>query len=102
MSMVLDTGFHIWFYFQLITKCDRSLLQNATVITNYDGFITKFDVYHRVRQCMRERHLFFQFTIYFIRKHLRITEQYRPIERAILPKPKIHWLFLSLLMLFHC
>ena len=50
---------------KFITKCSRSLLQNtsgfllqnatillqnATVITNCDNFITKWDVYYKVRQ----------------------------------------------------
>ena len=42
----------------IITKCDRSLfqnasgflLQNATVFTNCDDFITKCDVYYKLRQ----------------------------------------------------
>ena len=33
-----------------ITKCDRSLLQNATTITNYDVFITKCDSYYKLQQ----------------------------------------------------
>ena len=45
-----------------ITKYDRSLsqnawgflLQNATVITNYDDFITKCDLYYQLRQYNRE------------------------------------------------
>ena len=50
----------------IITKCDKSLLQNAsgyllknatvllqnaTVITNCNNFITKCDVFYKLRQC---------------------------------------------------
>ena len=31
-----------------ITKCDRSLLQNATVIINCDNFVTKYDSYYKM------------------------------------------------------
>ena len=35
-----------------ITKCD-SLLQNATVITNCDDFITKCDSYDKIRRLLQ-------------------------------------------------
>ena len=36
-----------------ITKCDGSLLQNATVITNCDNFITKCDSYYKIRRLLQ-------------------------------------------------
>ena len=36
-----------------IAKCDRSLLQNATVITKCDDFITKYDRYYKIRRLLR-------------------------------------------------
>ena len=46
---------------KFITKCVRFLwqnatvlLQNATVVTNCDDFITKFDVYYKLRQYIQE------------------------------------------------
>ena len=53
---------------QIITKCDRSLLQNASsfllqnanvllqnaaVITNCDGFVTKCDRYYKLRRLLQ-------------------------------------------------
>ena len=45
----------------IITKCDISLLQNAssfllqnaTVITNCGDFITKFDIYYKMRRLLQ-------------------------------------------------
>ena len=74
----------------------RQLLQITAISLQHPTFITECD-----SVCVNVIFIS-NFTIYFIRKHLRITEQYRPIERAILSKPKIHWLLLSLLMLFRC
>ena len=45
----------------VITKCDRSLLQNAsvfllqnvTVITNCDNFITKYDSYYKMQRLLQ-------------------------------------------------
>ena len=38
------------YYSYFITKCNRSLLQNATIVTNCDNFVTKCDIYYKLRQ----------------------------------------------------
>ena len=40
-----------------ITKFDRSLLQNATVTTKCDGFVTKCEVYYKLRQYTVKQYL---------------------------------------------
>ena len=64
--MLLDTRYYctciiIKWDSYFITKCDRSLLQdvsgfslqNATVITNCDSFITKCDSYYKLRRLLQ-------------------------------------------------
>ena len=48
ISTMLDPEFHIWFIMTLYYKMRQILLQNATVITNCNDFITKCDSYYKM------------------------------------------------------
>ena len=45
--------FYILYDSYFIAKCDRSSLQNATVITNCDNFITKCNIYYKMRRLLQ-------------------------------------------------
>ena len=40
-------------YSYFITKCNRSLLQNATIVTNCDNFVTKCHSYYKMRHLLQ-------------------------------------------------
>ena len=52
-----------------ITKHDRSLLQNATVITECDDFITKCDIYYKLLRTLE--------AIEYVKKYPTFQEKYK-------------------------
>ena len=132
MSTVIDTRFHIWFILRLfykmwqkfitnygcyfITKCDKSLLQNAsgfllqnatvlvqnvTVITNCDNFITKCDSYYKMRRLLQIATVYCKkihsYVIIYLFKISAIFLQNWNISSSDTLKPKIY-----LLLTFPC